>query len=282
MPKPKDGPALFEIMRSPGFQDKAKDSRPPDKESGSPVPGGQPAGSRKGLGATGRGSAAQPTADPATGEDRPRPWFEITGGQVRLSFTSQAMAVAIFGLALLLVAAYAAGLRVGTARGERRGYQAARLDTQAAVMDDIKAARAQPPAENLFEGLGDSPIVRRGGESFDPGVTDDEPGTDNDAVWVRGYNYVVVQDFRPDAAADVEKARRYLADSGIETAVVELKGDWRYRLIATQGFNLGDPVQERLANDYLARIREFGKAYLEAGGRYRLEGYFKKLTADDW
>ena len=282
MPKPKDSLALFEIMRSSEPQGPKKETSTASRQARTATPSepptadGQPSTTNGDLAA-----AAARNARPA--DDRPsRPWFEIAGGQVRFAFTSQGMAVAIFALALLVVAAYAVGLWVGNARGEKAGYRAAKLDTQAAVMDDIQAARAEPPAESLFEGVGTSPIVRRSTETAETLAVDLHPASADEPAWVRGYTYVVVQDFRADAWADVEKAQRYLLDNGIETAVVELDGDWKYRLVARQGFNRDDPVQRKLADEFLVRVRTVGEAFFQAGGRYRLEGYFKKLTADHW
>lgn len=281
MPKPKDGLALFEIMRSSEPRGKNKESDPPGQRAREPAPSGPPAAERQPSTVTGSVTAAPAGHDRPAGDVSPQPWFKVAGGQVRFALTSQAMAVAIFGLALLVLAAYALGLSVGRDRGEKAGYQAAQLDTQAAVMDDIQAARAEPPAQTLFNGVGSSPIVYQGTEPDEP-AADRQPATPDGAAWVRGYTYVVVQDFRADAWADVERAQQYLLDNGIETAVVELEGDWRYRLIAAQGFNRDDLVQRKLADDFLARTREIGETYFRAGGRYRLEGYFKKLTADHW
>lgn len=271
MPKPKDGRALFELLRS-------ADARGDEAEAGlldavPPQPADRPESNRP-----------EPVAPSVRREVRDEganpPWVEVGGGRLRLALSTQALAVAIFAAGVLLVLAYQVGLRVGTGRGERRGYQAGKMDTQAEVMDDIQSARAGTPVEGLFEGVGTSPIGP--GAAKPASWTEPATGAGGEATWVSGYTYVVVQDFRAGAAADVEQAQRYLHDDGIETAIVELAGDWRYRLIATQGFNRDDPVQRKLADEFLARVRQTGQTYFEAGGRYRLEGYLKKLTADHW
>lgn len=281
MPKPKDGAALFEIMRK---------MEPDGKDTG--------AGERSGVfeGATApaplrpRGAERTGPQGPA---DRDRaaaredgtadvPVFEMAGGRVRLALTSRATAVVVFALGLLLVAAYSTGLTVGRRRGQTVGYQAGLASAQASAMDEIQTARAQRPAQGLFEGIGADPVQPAG---IAPPEGPREPKAIRsrpEEAWVRGYTYVAVQDFRADAQADVERARRYLLDNGIETAVVELEGDWKYCLVTTQGFNRDDPVQRALADEHLATIRKLGQAYFEAGGRYRLEGYFKKLTAETW
>ena len=210
------------------------------------------------------------------------PLFEVAGGRIRLALTSQAMAVAVFGLGLLALAAYSVGLSVGRSRGVNEGYEAGQASAQAEAMDSIQEARAQQPTERLFEGVGISPVAAARG----PELTGDTPKPATPPAgatsWVRGYTYVVVQDFKADARDDVDRARRFLADNGIETAVLELTGDWKYRLVTTQGYNRDDPLQRDLADDYLARTRRQGQTFFEGGGRYRLEGYFKKLTGERW
>ncbi|MCH7813433.1 MAG: hypothetical protein IID40_05365 [Planctomycetes bacterium] len=210
------------------------------------------------------------------------PLYEVAGGRIRLALTSQAMAVAVFGLGLLALAAYWVGLSVGHSRGVNDGYEAGLASAQAEAMDGIQEARAQQPTERLFEGVGISPVAAVRG----PEVTADSPKPatppGGSTSWVRGYTYVVVQDFKTDAGDDVDRARRFLADNGIETVVLELTGDWKYRLVTTQGYNRDDPLQRDLAAKYLARTRRLGKMFFEGGGRYRLEGYFKKLTGDRW
>lgn len=281
MPKSKDGVALFEIMRK---------IEPDGKDTG--------AGGRSGV--SERETAPTPLpprrAEPSgprrlAGRDRPAgrdngtadlPVVEMAGGRLQLALTSRATAVVVFALGVLLVAAYWAGLMVGRERGEAAGFEEGRAFAQASAVDEIQTARAQRPAQGLFEGIGADP-VQAAETVVSEGPTEDRvTRTQPEVAWVRGYTYIAVQDFRADAQADVERARRYLLDNGIETAVVELEGDWKYCLVTTQGFNRDDPVQRDLADEHLATIRKLGQAYFKAGGDYRLEGYFKKLTTETW
>ena len=273
MPKPKDGPALFELMRAtvPEAEAKGPDARQDEVPAAPKAP--PKAVDRKPP------AAPEPVAEPSPPETPPvdsRPVFEVVGGQVRLALTSQWVAVAIFCLGLLLLAAYRIGLGVGLDEGKRVGHQAA----QARVRDDIQAARAKPPTEGLFQGVGPSPVVRPTAPA--PAESDERPAVEDGPSWVTGYTYVAVQDFRADAGADVQRARQYLAENGVETVVVEMDGDWKYRLITVEGFNRSDPVQRKLADEFLTSVRALGQEYFKQGGRYRLEGYFITLTGETW
>jgi len=195
----------------------------------------------------------------------------------------------VFVVGLVLVASYTAGLYLGRQRGEQDGFAAGRKSVEAIVTNEIEQARAQRPTEGIFDGVGTSPVGRSGPDAGlertvgDGGSTSPEMSEGSSAAaWVRGYTYIVVQDFKSDALADAHKAARYLADNGVDTAIVELDGDWKYRLITLQGFNRDEAVQRNLAEEYLERVRTLGQNYFAAGGRYRLEGYFKKLAADTW
>ncbi len=207
--------------------------------------------------------------------------FEVVDGRVRVALTPGAMAAGIFVMACLLTVAYGAGVRVGEGRGREAGFAEGREYTNSATLDEIQVARTQPPAQELFADLGDSPVQPADtAEAASPEPAADEPS------WVRGYTYVVVQDFRAGDAEVMKVAQDYLAGLGIETAAVPLTGDYCGRLIATQGFNRSDdPVQAKLCDDFWARIRQAGQEFMTHPrnvAKYRLEGYLKTLSADMW
>lgn len=272
MPKPKDSTALYEVIRKTDTSARLAETRSYEPKPELARQESPPVEAEE------LGTDEEAGADEVTGTDLPAPLLELAGGQVRLALTELGAVIAIALIGLLLLAGYVAGLKVGERRGHDAGYAAGQRALESDSMDEIRAARGKPPAGGLFEDIGISPVGQ-------PEATPDASApVSGEAAsgWIRGYTYVVVQDFRADAAADVQRAKEYLLDNGVETAVIELGGDWKYRLITTQGFNWDDPVQRRLAEDCLARVRELGKAFFDAGGRYRLEGYFRKLTADTW
>ncbi len=274
MPKQKDGLALFELLKDgelSGEPPDAPDSRQRTTETaGGP---GSPAAEAKRPAQPERVGPREGAGAPPGGENLPL--VEVIGGQVRVSLTSVGLAVVVFVVGVLLFGAYWLGLGVGVERGEQAGYQAA-------VQDDIQAGRAELPTDGLFDGVGASPVTY-GSDSPTRASTAPQWADDGGGVpWVTGYTYIVVQDFRADAREDALTAQQYLRDNGVEAELIELGGDWKYRLIAAQGFNRDDPVQREQADRFLSQVRSLGEAYFKAGGRYRLEGYFKKLTAETW
>jgi len=267
MPKPKDGPALFELIHDTDPGQKRGESKEAEDTAGAaraerPAEKIPPAADR------------QTERPRAAGEAATLPLFEIVGGRLRVALTSRGMALLVFGLGVVLLVAYRLGLSAGLEQGKQVGYEAA-------VKDDIQAARAEPPASGLFEGVGQPPFVHSTPPA-DAGPAADAAPTGAHTNWVTGYTYLAVQDFRADAWADVQAAQNYLRDNGVETVVVERDDEWKYQLVTTQGFNRDDPVQRRLADEFRSRVHKLGEAFFEAGGRYRLEGYFKKLTGQTW
>lgn len=293
MGKSKQGTALYEVLRKdnlPEQQAWARESNQgePNKE---PVAKGPltPGSMKKRAPVV----PPEPRTVPATSEAAPverpglatvkdGPIWRIADGKVQLALSSTGVAGVIFGLACLLLIAYAVGSKFGRQQGLDQGFLNGKQATQAAALDEIGQARAQPPTLGIFDGVGDSPVQPVEPRPAASRVRSDPMDPPAGLGWVKGYTYVVVQDFRTDAQADAQHASRFLADSGVETVVLELSGDWKYRLVTTQGFNRDDPVQRKLAGKYLSRVRKLGQTYFEAGGRYRLEGYFKKLTSQSW
>jgi hypothetical protein len=139
---------------------------------------------------------------------------------------------------------------------------------------------------DLFAGIGESPITAERTLTAKPAGPPEaarrppEPRRSG-ITWVKDNTYVVVQSFRGDAREDAVRAKDYLDRHGIKT---EIFGgvDRGFRLITVRGFNRDDKTQREAADQFLQRIRSVGKAYFDAGGRYRLEGYFAKMTSDTW
>jgi hypothetical protein len=142
--------------------------------------------------------------------------------------------------------------------------------------------------EGLFAGVGESPVQPATELEARPGERRQGslPLTSVRAAggttrWVKGNTYVVVQSFRGDARQDASRAKEFLAQHGIGAELVG-GNDRGYRLIATTGFNFEDETQKKLAEQFLQKIRNVGRAYFQSGGRYKLEGYFATQTSDTW
>ncbi|MHC4236513.1 MAG: hypothetical protein ACYSUQ_15460, partial [Planctomycetota bacterium] len=122
---PKDGSALFEIMRKIG---------PAGEKAGEPGPSTEsPAQSPPASAETPTSPRLQRHERPVEGDGATAdvPAFEMVGGQVRIALTSRATAVLVFALGLVLVLAYSAGSAVGRKQGKAAGYKDGRASAQA-------------------------------------------------------------------------------------------------------------------------------------------------------
>ena len=231
------------------------------------------------------------TPSSGTASTEPRPFFEVAGERICVSFTSVAAAVAVFVALATVLVSYGVGARRGDDAGFRRGFDVGRAAGAAAIGDEIATVRKEPPATYLLGGLLEEAASKTAGG----GVREDRAGSKGAAVatprtpavsgsvsgWVRDLTYIVAQEF---PAASIEKARNakeFLGQRGVNAELVPLNTG-TILLIATQGYNHKDPAQKRLAEQLLDKVRTIGTQYYAAGGGYRLEGYFKTLKRDTW
>jgi hypothetical protein len=110
---------------------------------------------------------------------------------------------------------------------------------------------------------------------------DQDPPDPGKPQWIRGYTYIVAQEFSAESAGNAAKAQAFLADHGIVVAQVPYPSG-AIQLIATQGYNHRDPTQKRMAEELLKKLHAVGSKYYAGGGGYKLEGYFKTLKSDRW
>jgi hypothetical protein len=299
MTRPKSAPALFEVLDKAQRRGGPKIKVPPwlyRKRRRSAEPPGLFDAERPEEPAAGeRAAPALEKAAPSPEEAAPLPdvggstrFFEYDGRLIRLRFTSFSAAIAIGCVMLLAIAAYKLGSNNGFNRGQRSGFVAGQQAYLAETYDEIQAARSRPPQSELVQSLqpgADERLaepqpamasVETGSTELAPDDTGSRPAT-----WIEGNTYVVVQNFSADCGDDVRQSQAFLALHGVETAVVQ-RDNGRSQLVTVQGFNRRDEAQNRLANELLERVREVGKMYWEAGGRYKFEGYFKLRKGDTW
>ena len=289
MPKSKRGPALFELYAKGRSDDPPQASGKQGGASGrSPL--GESASAFKatlsslaksiGGGDTPKAEADEP--QPVSGR---RSSVQVEGGRVHVALSSRGAGLVGFVALLLACVAFAAGQWLGRQGGLADGRKQARESMQRTAVDEIELARSSRPAEGLFEGIGTSPIVGRSKAepvaALAAAPTPRTAGRTVQTPWVKGHTYVVVQSFRGDARQDAIRAQEFLAQHGIETGVFG-SGARGFRLIAANGFNRKDAAQRKLADRFLKKVRNIGKAYFKAGGRYKLEGYFATLKSDTW
>jgi len=208
--------------------------------------------------------------------------IELDGSRLRISLTSFSAAIIIATGLMLLVVSF----RIGQDRGHDRGYQAGRASYSAEVGDEIELLRQGPPNRELLAGLqqpasgADEPRPSRSSARFmvDPGQASVSAGP----AWVRGHTYITVQGFAAGSGDDAEQAQAFLAEHGVDTAIIPLTGGLRL-LVTTQGYNHNDPAQRHLNDELNLLVRSLGLVYRKAGGRYNWDDtYFRKLESDSW
>jgi hypothetical protein len=79
-----------------------------------------------------------------------RPFFEVAGERICVSFTSVAAAVAVFVAIATVLVSYGVGARRGDDAGFRRGFDVGRAAGAAAIGDEIATVRKEPPATYLL------------------------------------------------------------------------------------------------------------------------------------
>ncbi|NOX59358.1 MAG: hypothetical protein GXP29_10940 [Planctomycetes bacterium] len=315
MPKSKSGPSLFELYNK-RQGDKTSEERVTSKRS----PIGESASAFRAtlanLARTINRDQPSPQSEKSPNKTSAGSSVGIDRGCLHVSLTSRMSGVLLALLLVCVIGVFSMGQWVGHKYGLADGRKQARLSIQGGVDNDIATARESQPVENLFAGIGPSPVTspakaktqKRGSaaQRRDAGRTQrrspkSSTGSAKKPVsliakqpkshasrqaksrvtWVKGLTYVVVQSFRSDAAKDAEKARAFLAKQGVDSEIVA-RANRPIWLIATQGFNRKNKTQRDLADRFLKRIRTIGKAYSKAGGRYKLEGYLATLKKESW
>jgi len=256
--KSKRGPSLFELLGEKGDPSSPAVRVPhwhePDDRDES----------------TAAGTRTDPVAvEPDSDEMAPSALaVEIDGDRVRFSLTSGTAAIAVFAALVVVVGTFAWGNHRGRQAGLQAGYATGRASYAAETMDEIEAARNQPAATYLVGSLIESsPDVVKGRASDDPAAVPVETASDSGSApkWISGYTYIVAQEFSARNAASAGAAQEFLARYGVSTHRVEFESG-AVQLITTQGFNLKDPAQRRMAEQLREKIHTVGTEYFAAGG----------------
>lgn len=273
MRKSKRGPALFEVLGAESDQ----------ASSNLKVPNwwaGQDRGSSGGVIKLSSHPAAKETAKrPAplpetTAEPTKQPVLAFADGCLRLSLTSTYAAAAVFIALTVVFVVFELGSRSGFADGAKAG----RASYMAETASEIDLARQQKPATHLVANLLNDaqPGAAKGTEK--PST---KAAANAEPRWIKGFTYIVAQEFRTGREEDAGRAQAFLASHGVEATIIPL-ATGSTQLITVQGFNHGDSTQKRLAIRSLQEEHRIGGKYFAQGGGYRLKGYFKKLTGDRW
>lgn len=234
-----------------------------------------------------RTSASTAAPPPAEGN----PIVRFDAGRMNLSLTSTASGVAAFILVILLGGSFMIGRNAGVKSGREMGFKQGRDSFSSDVMSEIEQARAKPANQDIVSNLltgkpveekpvGETPELKQGAADAHQANAVKLAGS-GDVAWIEGHNYIVVQEFEPNALADAQAARDFLLESKIPTVVVPVKGG-RYRLLTVEGFNFKEPTQRQRADLLKKRIGEVGAKFFAAGGRYKLEGYYAAYKSGGW
>ncbi|MGD2110266.1 MAG: hypothetical protein PVI86_12865 [Phycisphaerae bacterium] len=269
MPR-KRGRSLFELLPERDEEDATLRAKPT-------VPYRERQRQRGDRGASGAGTRTDVEIGGAAAGDPPGeavPFVEVDGDRVRVALTSVTGAVAVFGLLAVLFAAF----HLGRGSGYRRGYVEGRASFEADAVDEVEAARNLPPASHLVDGLLDDVNEATGSSQAGDEVGE---GALNGPRWVRDHTYIVVQEFPDGNVEAADRAKGFLATRSIDTEIVR-RPSGGVQLITTEGYNIKDPTQKRMAEALREKVHAAGAEYYRAGGGYRLEGYLKTLKRDDW
>jgi len=276
MPRSKRGPALFDLLGKGEETDTESLKTPEWWSSGDPPPDARVSAPLT------RENVPNPVPAPgtATGSTGGSARFiELDGGRIRLSFTSVLAAVAVFAALVFLLSAFEWGRWSGERDGFKRGHVAGRASYAAGTMDEIEAARRQPPATHVVSSLlrGADAVERN---STDP-AADMGGGAPEQPRWIQDYTYIVAQEFSQGREDDARQAQAFLTQYGVATELVRYPSG-SIQLITTEGFNRRNQTQRKMAEQRLRKLHTVGAKYFETGGRYKLEGYFKTFQGETW
>ncbi len=277
MAKGKQGPNLFDLIYE-GDESNPDSMKVPGWWSGRHTSKlkGRRAANVEGVG------PASPTLSEPTSQERgageltqPVSFFQIEGPWIRISFTSVSAAGAVLVIVVSMVLCFDWGSRVGYNDGLAIGHRLGQESLSANSIDEIELARTQPANPDLIR-----PLLEVSDEAGLP--ESNSSGADQASVlWVKGYTYIVLQEFLPDRMGDASQAQAFLRQQGIDSEIIKTSRGG-VQLITTQGYNHRDPAQKKLAEKFLGKIHAAGQSYFAQGGGYRLEGYYKLLKKDTW
>lgn len=280
MAKSKTGPALFDLiskdkadtteaLKVPGWWNRRGPTASQKEESTRPATRTSPM-------TVGDG----PRRAPASVESRlgPQPFIELDADRFRISFTSVTAALAVFGLLVVLIGAFELGRRLERPVAFRLGVDAGRTASESEGLSEVEMVRAQPPSHEVIADLLAKPPVTAVSPLINKGI---QQGADASPGWIRGFTYVVAQEFTQGRSADARQAQAFLAKDAIATELISFPSG-SYQLITTQGYDRTNATQRGLAEQLQKQVRASGRRYYESGGGYKLEGYLKTLKNDSW
>jgi len=248
--KPKNAPALFEMMR--------QDNPASDSTASAPVDSGHFGGTD--------GTIKNQHAHRS-------PMVRSQGDRVHFSLSTLSLAMAVFTLVLLLVVAFELGRRSGIRAGQ--GLEFDRLHGEAS--EELLQVRDQKPNPSVLEDLD---LMETTVEAEQARAQHDElsalPGRQV------GWNYIWIETFNTQEEA--LNAQSFIKNNSVESTIHHLVQSQRWGLFSTEGFNFKIPEDRDKCEQLQEKIKVIGQAYAKSGGRYRFHQCYPVLrkTDDTW
>ena len=244
MPKSKNALALLEVLR---------------REDIKPAVGGS---NDPSTGQSARPPATQGSA--ATG-DSPQVLVRPEADRLKFSVSTLTLAMVIFAVFVVLAGAFALGRHLGY----DSGWQAAADQAQSVADDEFLALREQPPNPGVLQDLD---VVT---DAVNREQVRQQRATHAGQVgFIDDLNYIWIETFEDQG--DATAPREYLKNNEIESTLIASGGKWV--LVSNEGFDYRLPEEKAACLRLIARIKEVGRQYLQAGGRYKFTCYAKKKT----
>lgn len=252
MPKSKKAPALLEVFHRGEVRPTTDKPPEPPAESPTPPP------------AVDAGSTETPAPESSQG------WLETQGDRVRFSLSTLTLAILIAAALAIVAVTFV----VARELGHRAGWRAANEKAEIVTTDPFREIRRQQPNPEL---LNDLELVNRNVRVEQDRQRRETLG--GSVSFHDDLNYIWIERFNSEPEA--KSAREYLNGQEVGSRLVEKNGKWI--LISTQGFEYGIPEQKTACRKLSERIRELGRQYFAAGGRYRFDCFVKKkLPGETW
>ncbi len=254
MPKSKNALALLEVLRrgdmkpAPGASNDSstgQSTRPAAPEA-PPAPQVSP------------GSQMPPAAC-----DSPQALVQPDGDRLKFSVSTLTLAMVVFAAFVVLAGAFSLDRHLGY----DSGWQAAADQAQMIADDEFRDIREQPPSPEVLQDLGVvSDAVNQEHARQQRAAQVGQVG------FIDGLNYIWIETFEKKSAAPA--AREYLKNKDIESTLIARGSKWV--LVSSEGFDYRLPEEKAACQRLVARIREIGRQYLQAGGLYNFQCYAKK------
>lgn len=252
MPKSKRGPALVEVIRQGKIKQfgdsQLADSRPVRTEV----------------------HASPDSASPAPPSPSAPRWFTTQGDRIRFSLSTVALAMLLFGALVVVGTAFGIGRYLGKQAGATSDLHMAGLDLD----EQFRELREQPAHPDVIEDLDrvtQSVLIEQTRKIREQHQDQDGFIDDLNYIWIERFN----------SQSDAQAGQTYLSESGVASTIIQQSGKWL--LISKDGFDYRVPQEKQACQQLSEQIRQIGKQYFKAGGRYRFDGFVKKkLAGHDW